>query len=89
MASRAQAKAKRVAGIRSDASALPVLRGQHRKRRPALLRFLLHSENSLTKPKAAILVPVSPKSSEAIEGSDYESTPSCPSFRAAGAQDGN
>ena len=70
-------------------AAVPVLRQQHRKRRPALLRFLLHSENSLTKPKAALLVPDSQKSSEIIEGSNYESTPSCPSFGAAGAQDGN
>ena len=89
MASRAQAKAKRVASIRSDAYAVPVLREQHKKRRPALLRFLLHSENSLTKPKAALLVPDSPKSSETIEGSGYESTPASPCFGAAAAQDGN
>ena len=65
-----------------------MLRKQHRKRRSALLGFLPHSENSLSKPKATILVPDSPKSSQAIEGSDCEFTPSCPAFGAAGAQDG-
>ena len=33
--------------------------------------------------------PDSPKPTEGIEDSDYESTPSCPTFGAAGAQDGN
>ena len=61
---------------------------QQRKRRSALLGFLLYSENSLSKPKATILVPDSPKSSEAMEGSGYGSTPSCPGIGAAGAQDG-
>lgn len=40
---------------------------QHRTRRSILLRFIIHSEDSLTKPKVAILVPGSPKSSEAIK----------------------
>ena len=62
--------------------ALPELPEQHRKRKFALLRFLLRSENS---PKATTPVPDSPMPSEAIEGSDYESTPSCSTFGAAGA----
>ena len=49
--------------------------------------FFIHSENSLIKPKATILVPDSPESSETIEGSDYESAPSCSAFGAARAQD--
>ena len=53
-----------------------------------ILRFILHSVDPLTKPKVPILVPDSPKSSEAIEGSGYESTPSCLAFGAAGARGG-
>ena len=49
---------------------------------------IILSKNSLTKSKATILVSDSPKSSEAIEGLSYDSTPSCPDFGAAGAQDG-
>ena len=65
-----------------------VLREHLRKRRSTLLRFLLHSEYSLTKPKATILAPDCPKPSEATEGSGYESTPSCPSSGAAREYDG-
>ena len=68
-------------------TALPGLRKQHRKQRSALLRFLLHSENSLTKPKATFLIPNSPMSCEATESSDYESTPSCLTFGSVGTQD--
>ena len=68
-------------------AALPGLREQHRKQRSALLRFLLHSENSLTKPEATILTPDSTMSSEATKGSDYEPTPSCLTFGAVGTQD--
>jgi hypothetical protein len=39
--------------------------------------YILHSEHSLAKPKVAILVPNSPKASEAIQGSDYETVLSC------------
>ena len=59
-----------------------------KKQRPALLGFILHSENSLTKPKATIPAPDGPKSSEVTEGLDYESTPSCPDFKTAGARGG-
>ena len=57
--------------------------------RSALLRFLIHSENLLAKLKATTLVLDSPKSSEAIGGSGYESTLSCPTFGAAGTQGGS
>ena len=67
--------------------ALSVLRKQHRGRGSALLGILLHSENPHTKPKTAIFALDTPKPSEAIEGSDCESTPSCPTLGAAGAQD--
>ena len=39
----------------AQGQALAVLREQHRGRVSTPLRFLLHSENSLTKPKATIL----------------------------------
>ena len=64
-----------------------MLRKQHRGRGSALLGILLHSENSLTKPKTAIFALGTPKPSEAIEGSDCESTPCYPALGAAGAQD--
>ena len=64
-----------------------MLREQHRGRGSAPLGILLHSENSLTKPKTTILALDAPKPSEAIEGSDCKSTPSCPTLEAAGAQD--
>ena len=69
-------------------AAAPMLRKRHRKRRSALLGFLLHSENSLSKPKASIHVLDSPKSSGDVEVSDCEFAPSCPAFGAAGAQNG-
>ena len=72
-----------------EEEALATLPDLLEQRRSTLLRFLLHSENLLIKLKATTLVPDSPKSSEAIEGSDYEPTPSCPTFGAAGAQDGS
>ena len=56
--------------------------------RSALLRFVQRSENSLTKSKATTPIPDSPMPRGAIEGSDYESTPSCSTFGAAGAQVG-
>ena len=64
-----------------------MLREQHRGRGSALLGILLHSENSLAKPKTTILALDTPKPSEAIKGSDCESTPCCPALGAAGAQD--
>ena len=66
---------------------LSVLQEKHRGRGSALLGILLHSENSLTKPKTTILALDTLKPSEAIEGSDCESTPRYPAFGAAGAQD--
>ena len=69
-------------------AALPELREQHGKRRSALLRFLLHSENLLTKAKATTPVLDNPMPSDAIEGFDYEPTPSCSTFGASGAQFG-
>ena len=59
-----------------------------KKQRHALLGFILHSESSLTKPKATVPAPDGPKSSEVTEGLDYESTPSCPDFKTAGARGG-
>ena len=53
------------------------------KRRSALPRFMLHSENAPTKQKVTILTP---KSSEVIRGSDCGSTPSCSAFGTAGAR---
>ena len=46
--------------------------------------FALRSGDSPAEPGAAVFVPDSLKSSEAIEGSEYESTHSCPAFGAAG-----
>ena len=87
MASRAKAKTERVASTRSGAggavSALIAAQGTG----SAPLGFLLYSENSLTNPKTTILALDTPKPSKAIEGSDCESTPSYPTFGAAGAQD--
>ena len=68
-------------------AALLVLREQHRGRGSAPLGILLHSENSLTKPKTTILALDTPKLSEAIEGSDCESTPCYPALGVAGTQD--
>ena len=65
-----------------------MLRKRHRKRRSAQFGFLLHSENSLSKPKASIRVLDSPKSSGGVEVSDCELAPSCAAFGAAGAQNG-
>ena len=64
-----------------------MLREQRRGRGSAPLGFLLHPENSLTGPEAAILALDIPKPSEAIEGSGCMFTPSCQALGAVGAQD--
>lgn len=88
VASRAKEKAGRVRAEgrrRFTASEGP---GQHRKQRSAILGFILHSEILPIKPKVTILVLDSPEPSEATDGSDYESTPSCPALGVTGARGG-
>ena len=87
MTSRAKAKTKRVTSTRSGAGGAVSASGVAQRAGSALLGILLHSENSLTKPKDTILALDTPKTSETIEGSDCESTPSCLALGVAGAQD--
>ena len=90
VAFRPKAKTKRVAGTKSSAGGAGgagSASGAELGRVSAPLGFLLHSENSLTRPKATILALGTPKPSKAIEGSGCESIPSCPTFGAAGAWD--
>ena len=86
MASRAKVKAKRVTGTRASAGGTVSASGAAQGTKVCSTSFLLHSENSLTELEATILVLDTPKSSEAIEGLDCVSTPSCPTLGAAGAQ---
>ena len=85
--SRAKAKTKRVTSIRSGAGGAVSASGVAQRAGVCSTRNFTTSENSLTKPKATILALDTPKPSETIEGSNCESTPSCPALGAAGAQD--
>ena len=85
VAERAEAKAKKATGTRRGTGSTARASGTAQKSKVCLTQILLRSENSLTKPKATTPVPDSPMPSEAIEGSNYESTPSCSTFGVAGA----
>ena len=87
MASRAEAKTKRVTGTRASAGGTVSASGAAQEMKVCSASFLLYSENSLTEPEVTILALDTPKSSGAIEGLDCVSTPSCPTLGAAGAQD--
>ena len=85
VAEQAEAKAKRATGTRRRAGNTARASGAAQKAKVCLTQILLRSENPLTKPKDTTPVPDSPMPSDAIEGSNYESTPSCSTFGAAGA----
>ena len=55
MASRAQTKTKRATGTRTSAGGTLSASGVVQEMKVCSNRFLLHSENSLTKPEATIL----------------------------------
>ena len=87
MGSRAKVKTKRVTGTRASAGGTVSASGAAQETKVCSTSFLLHSENSLTKPEVTILALDTPKSGGAIEGLDCVSTPSYPTLGAAGAQD--
>ena len=87
VASRAKAKTKRVTGTRTSAGSAVSASGAAQETKVCSTSFLLHSENSLTELETTILALDTPWPSKAIESLDCVPTPSCPTLRAAGAQD--
>ena len=84
----AKANAERATGTIRGTGSTSRASGTAQKAKVCLAQIFARSENSLTKLKAITPVPDSPIPSDAIKSSDYESTPSCSTFGAAGAQVG-
>ena len=80
VAERAKGNAERATGTRRGTGSISRASGTAQKAKVCLTQIFARSENSLTKPKATTPVPDSPMPSDAIGGSDYESTPSCSNF---------
>ena len=86
VASQAKTKIKRVTGTGSGAGGAVSASGAAQGARVCSTQNFTAFQKFAYKLKATILALETPKPSEAIEGSDWEFTPSCPTLGAAGAQ---